>query len=828
MQTLFHDLRYAMRQLGKAPGLPLLAILTLALGVGANAAIFTVIESVLLRPLPYAHSDRLLYIGSKSDKPSFATTSWMNYRDIRAQSKLLDNAAGYSEDVGVLETRDGSQSVVAPRVTTNLFSMLGAQPLLGRTFIEAEGQPGGPQVVLLSEGLWRESFHADPKIVGQTVKIGGNYLTVVGVMPYSFRFPETMGPDLAKGVWIPVQPTAEMLKDRGYHFFNVVAELRPGATPAQAQRELDAIAAHLPRGKDEGPVTFGSGLYQEILTGPVRPVLYGLLGALALVLLIACANVSNLLIARCLGRQQEFAVRAALGASRSRLVRQMLSEGLALSLLGCGVGVGLAQLAMLGVRKLPDGTIPRAEAISIHWTILLVLAGIAILTTVLSALLPALLVARTNPQAALQAASRGLGSRSVSGKLSGGLVAGEVALSTLLLVGTGLLFHTLWNLEQSHLGFETAQVTSFTAMPADAAGFSSMAVSEDTGNAPISVAALTYQPLLERIRQVPGVESAALDTSPPLSGMDMHSSFEVVGKARDPNNQMGARVTAVSGDYARTLGTPVVRGRMIGDSDVLSTPFAVAINETLAKKYFPGTDPLGKQIDLGGKDTGMIKPYTIVGILGDQVDRSVGSSPQPLVLIPQQQIPTTSLFYQALLKTVVSFVVKTRGNIPVAVEMRSVFHQYAPGIALDNFQTMQQAVDQNTFSQRLGLYLVGSFAGLAVAMVFAGLYGVLSQLVSYRKREIGVRMALGATRVSVARLVLRQGSLLIGVGLGAGLVLAFAAGRLVKSFLYQVQPLDLGTYAAVIFALSVIGLSASLLPARKAASIEPMQALRED
>ncbi|MGO9340592.1 MAG: ABC transporter permease [Terracidiphilus sp.] len=828
MQTLFHDLRYAMRQLGKTPGLALLAILTLALGVGANTAIFTVIESVLLRPLPYAHSDRLLYIGSKSDKPSFESTSWMNYRDVRAQSKLLEDVAGYSEDVGVLETRDGSQSVVAPRVTTNLFSMLGAQPLMGRTFVEAEGLAGGPQVVVLSEGLWRETFHADPRIVGQTVKIGGKYLTVVGVMPNSFRFPETMGSDIQKGVWLPLQPTAEMLKDRGYKFFNVIAEIRPGVTPEQAQRELDAIAAHIPPNKEESAIAFGSGLYQEILTGPVRPVLYGLLGALALVLLIACANVSNLLIARCLGRQQEFAVRAALGASRSRLIRQMLSEGLALSLLGCGVGVGLAELAMMGIRKLPDGTIPRAESISIHWTILLVLAVVAILTTVLSALLPALLVARTNPQAALQAASRGLGSRSVSGKLSGGLVAGEVALSTLLLVGTGLLFHTLWNLEQAHLGFETAHVTTFNAMPADAAGFSSMAVSEDTGNAPPSVAALTYEPVLERIRQVPGVESAALVTSPPLSGMNVGSSFEIVGQAKDPSNPMDARVTAVSGDYARTLGTPIVRGRMIGDGDVLSTPFAVAINETLSKKYFSGSDPLGKQLNLGGKDTGMIKPYTIVGVLGDQVDTSVGSAPQPLILVPQQQIPTTSLFYQALLKTVVSFAVKTRGNIPVAVEMRSVFHQVATGFALDNFQTMQDAVDNNTFSQRLGLYLVGSFAGLAVAMVFAGLYGVLSQLVSYRKREIGVRMALGATRASVAQLVLRQGSVLVGAGLGVGLVLAFAAGRLVKSFLYQVEPLDLGTYAAVVIALAVIGLSASLLPARKAASIEPMQALRED
>ena len=828
MQNFLYDLRYGIRQLRNTPGMALLAILTLALGVGANTAIFTVIESVLLRPLPYAHSDRLVFIGPGGDKPSFGSTSWLNFRDVQTQSKLLEDTAGYAEDVSVLEARDSSQSVVAPRVTTNLFAMLGQRPLLGRTFTAAEGIAGGPPVVLLSEGLWRGAFHSDPKIVGQVVKLGGKPTTVVGVMPASFSFPDNMEPDLGKGVWLPLQPTPEMLKDRGYHFFNVAGIMRPGVTVAQMQQEANAIAARIPHEHKDSPVTFRVDSYQEVLTGPVRPVLYALLGALGLVLLIACANVSNLLIARALGRQQEFAVRAALGAGRSRLIVQMLSEGLLLSLLGCSVGVALAELAMLGIRKLPDGTIPRADSIAIHWTVLLVLAGIAALTTILSSLLPALLVARANPQVALQAASRGVGSKSAGGKLSGWLVAGEVALSTLLLVGTGLLFRTLWNLEQSRLGFETAHVTTFSAMPPDAAGFSGMAVSEDTANAPVSVAMTTYGPVLERIRKVPGMESAALATSPPLSGMNLGSSFDILGQPTDSSNKPEARVTAVSGDYARVLGTPIVRGRMIGEGDALTTPFVAVVNETLVKKYFAGKDPLGKQINLGGKDTGMIKPFTIVGVLGNQVDTTVGGEIQPLILLSQQQIPTTSLFYQALLNTGVTFVVKTRGEIPVAREMRSVFHQWAPGFALDNFQTMQEAVDKNTFSQRLGLYLVGSFAGLAIAMVIAGLYGVLSQLVSYRRREIGVRMALGATRGSVATLVLRQGSILIGAGLAAGLVLAFATGRLIKGFLYEVKPLDASTYVAVVVTLTAIGLVAALIPARRAASIQPMQALRDE
>jgi predicted permease len=828
MQTLLHDLRYAVRQLRKTPGLTTLAVLSLMLGIGANTAIFTIIQSVLLRPLPYAHADRLLFIGPTSDKPGFGSTSWLNYRDIATQAKLLQYAAGYSEDVSVVQGKEGSQSVVAPRVTTNLFSMLGAHPLLGRTFTDAEGQASGPPVVLLSEGLWRQTFGADPHIVGQAVKIGGTPRTVIGVMPGSFQFPEEMGPDLQKGVWLPVQPTGEMLKDRGYHFFNVVADLQPGVSIRQAQQELDAIAAHIPQKGSDDAIRFHATPYQELLTGPVRPVLYGLLGALSLVLLIACANVSNLLIARCLGRQQEFAVRSALGGGRWRLARQMLSEGLLLSLLGCGAGVLLARAAMIAISKLPAGTIPRADSIAIHWTVVLVLAVIAVGVTAFSSLLPALLVARSNPQAALQSASRGLGSHSVSGKLSGALVAGEVALSTLLLVGTGLLFHTLWNLEQSRLGFDAARVTTFTAMPADAAGFSGMAVSAAGEDAPVSVSMLTYQPVLERIRQVPGIESAALVTSPPLSGVDMGTSFEILGQAKDPANRPQARISAVSGDYARTMGTPVLRGRMIGDGDTGSTPFVAVINQALATKYFADKDPLQKQINLGGKNTGMITPYTIVGVLGDQVDSNVGGAVRPFILLSQHQIPTTSLFYQALLKTVVSFVVRTHGEMPVAAEMRSVFHQAAPNLAVEDFQTMEEAVQKNTFSQRLGLYLVGSFAGLAVVMVVAGLYGVLSQLVSYRRREIGVRMALGATRRSVAQLILRQGSMVIGAGLGVGLLLAVVTGHWVGSFLYQVQPLDVLTYVAVVVVLSTIGLIAALLPARKAASIEPMQALRED
>jgi putative ABC transport system permease protein len=823
------DLKYAFRQLRNAWGFAALSVVTLALGVGANTAMFTVVESVMLRPLPYLHSDRLLYVAQGSAS-GFTSTSYLNYRDIRDQTQKMAAVAGYSDDLSVVEGKDGSVSVVAPRVTTNLFGMLGVQARLGRTFTVAEGQTGGQQVAILSEGLWRQSFNADPGILGREIKIGGSSRTVVGVMPESFRFPNEIGSGIDKGVWLPLQPTAEMLNGRGYNFFSVVGQMRPGVTLAQAQQELDAIGRRIHQGDPGGTegLTFHATRYQKLLTGDVRPVFLALVGALVLVLLIACANVANLLIARCLGRKQEFAVRAALGASRGRLVRQLLMEGAVLSVLGCGLGMMLAAAALAGIRKLPEGTIPLANAIAIHWTVVLILAAIATLTTILSSLLPALLVANTDPQPALQAASRGIGGRSVSGRLSGSLVAGEVALSTLLLIGTGLLFHTMWNLEHAQLGFDVARVTTFTAMPADAAGFSGMAVSTDTEHAPASVATTVYAPSLERIKALPGMRYAAVATAPPLSGVDMHTSFEIVGQPTPAGHHPGARVTAASEDYALAMGTPVLRGRMIDEHDTASAPPVIVINEELAKKYFAGKDPLGQKIDLGGKDTGMLTPFTIIGVLADQADHKVGGDVDPFILLPYQQVPTTSLFYQALLKTLVSFVVKTRGSASVAGEMRTVFKQTAPDFALDNFQTMQEVVDSNTFSQRLGLYLNASFAGLAIVMVIAGLYGVLAQLVSYRRREIGVRMALGATRQSVAVMVLRQGGVLIGLGLAVGLVLSAFAGQLVQSFLYNVKPIDIGTYLGVAVVLLIIGSIASLIPARTASTIEPMDALRED
>ncbi len=829
MQATFQDAWYAIRQLRKSPGLTLLAIVILALGIGANTAMFTVADSVLLRPLPYPEANRLVNIGP-TDKQLSTATSFLNYRDVRDQARTLDEVAGYATDVGVVQSDDGSSSEMIPRVTPNLLKMLGAHPALGRVFTNEEGQSGGPQVALLSDGLWREKFHADRHIIGRTIRVNEKPQTVIGVMPAGFEFPESSSEGAVTAVWLPLQPTDEMLKERGYNFFLILGRLKSGATLAQAQTELKMITQRI-RQADPGD-TRGLELfvrpYQEMLTGPVRPVFLALIAALGLVLLIACADVANLLIARCLVRQQEFAVRAALGAGRWRLARQMIVEGGVLSLLGCAAGFALASAAVAAVHKLPPDTIPLADRIAVRWTVVLILGAIATATTIISALVPALMVSRSDPQKALQAASRGLGARSVRGRISGTLVGFEVALSALLLVATGLLTHTLWNLEHARLGFDVTHVTTFSAMPGDAAGFTGLAVSAANTPAPTSVATLVYGPVLEKIRQLPGVMGAAVATTPPLSDSNMSTSFRVVGEPKDDEHDYHGRITAMSGQYGSVLGTPVLRGRAISEDDTASAPYVAVVNEALAREYFGKQDPLGKQLDFGGAESGMVKPYAIVGVLGDQVAESVSEEPTPLLMLPIQQVPSSSLYYPLLLKTVMTFIVKTRGDVPVAAAVRSVCRATAPDYALDDFQTMQQVVDKSNFGARLGMYLIGAFAGLATAMVIAGLYGVLAQLVSYRRREIGIRLALGATRQQIVRLILRQGLVVVGLGLIAGVVAAVLAERLVTGFLYEVKALDAWTYAGVVVLLVSAGFAAAFLPARRASAIGPMEALREE
>jgi putative ABC transport system permease protein len=836
MNSILNDLDFAVRLLRKSPGFAFTAVLTLALGIGANAAMFTVVDSVLIRDLPYSSADRLVIFGPPGATPQdYNSTSWRNLEDVRQRSRVLEDAAGYEGDVAIIQTAQGGETVQGPKITWNMLDMLGATPAIGRGFTKADGQAGAPPTAILSDQLWHEQFAADPHIVGKTVRVGGVPHTVIGVMRPDFHFPDTEMYTSTEAVWLPVQPTKAMQTERGYDFLTLIGRLKRGVSLGEARSDLDATAKSIVRDdpKGAGNLRLTALPFQDAVTQSARPVFLGLVAALALVLLIASANVANLQLARCLGRQQEFAVRTALGADRWRLVRQLLVEGALLSFLGSAVGLGLAAIILWSLHNLPGGILPRASEIHLRFSVLAVLIAIALLVTLLSSLLPVLLAWRTQPETALRAQSRASTPNAARSRLAGWLVSGEVAIAAILLVATGLLFHTLYNLEHQRFGFETRHVITFTATPPDSAGYLALqnASADSAANPPAgSIATGIYSPLLDRLRHLPGVRDAALASSTPLDGVEIHSSFEIVGQPKDETGKEGrqARVRVVSGGYSQSIGTPVVQGRGISDDDTASAPAVAVINQAFADKYFRGVNPIGQRLDLGGKETGMLTPYAIVGILQNNVRRNFSEAVRPELTLSYQQVPRQSLFYGFLLAPATQFVLHTSGAIDLTQSIHRVIRETAPGFAVDDLEPMEMAVEDATGNQRLGVYLLGSFAGLAVLMVMAGLYGVLSQLVKQRQQEVGIRIALGATRESIQTLFLRQSWGLIGAGIVAGLVASMLATRLVQSFLFNVPALDPWSYLAAGFALVVVGTLAALLPARRASLVEPMQTLRSE
>jgi putative ABC transport system permease protein len=445
MTSIVNDLVFALRQLRKSPGFAITAVLTLALGIGANAALFTVVDSVLIRSLPYYAADRLIIFGPQGDAAeSYGSTSWRNLQDTRQRSRVLEDAAGYEGDVAIIQTAQGGETVFGPKLTWNLLNMIGAKPAIGRGFTQADGDMGAPPTAILSDQLWRAQFKADPKIVGQVVRIGAVPHTVIGVMPPEFHFPDTEIYTSTEAVWLPFQPTKEMMTERGYNFLTLIGRLRRGVTLDQARADLDTVAKSIAKDdpKEAKDLRLTAVPFQSAVTHAARPVFLGLLAALALVLLIACANVANLQLARCLARQQEFAVRTALGADRWRLIRQLLVEGGLLSVLGSAVGLGLSVAILWSLHKLPDNMMPRASEIHLHFSVLAMVAVIAIAVTLLSSLLPVLLAWKVQPETALRAQSRASTPHAARSRMAGWLVSGEVAIAAILLVATGLLFHT--------------------------------------------------------------------------------------------------------------------------------------------------------------------------------------------------------------------------------------------------------------------------------------------------------------------------------------------------------------------------------------------------
>ena len=833
---MIENVRFALRQMRKNPGFAVLAIVTLALGIGANTAMFTVIDSVMLRPLPYPDADKIMVItaGPASEGNVVRTTSWLNYQDFRQQARQFRTIAAYTMDYPVVRTAQESKAVLAVKATAPMFDVLGIKPTIGRPFLEGDNQPGAPNVVMLSAGIWRESFGSDPHVVGQIIHIGDDPYTIVGVLPPELRFG---GDDARTGIWIPYQPDPGALKERNSNFLYLIGTINPGVSREAAQAEINSITRGIVEKDPEHAKSLAFRLipFRDVVTAQVRPVFLALTGALILVLLIACANVANLQLARCLARSQELAVRTALGASRRSLLGQMLTEGGVLCVFGAIAGVGLAQLMLAGIHRLPPDLIPRAEEIHLRLSVFLMLLLAITIVTLLSSIVPAVVAMLSDPQAVLQEGARGASASRGRTRLSGLMVAGEVALSAILLVSGGLMFRTLYNLQHIYLGFQENNLTTFVALPGSAGGFFA-GKKAASANQQDSIAFRLYEPMQEKLRQLPGVVDVAFANVIPFEGIVMNSSFDIVGhpRAAEDANKPHALMRAVSGGYARVMQIPVVRGRAIADSDGVSSAYVVTINETFAKQYFAGQDPIGQQLDFGGKDPkereegGLARPYTIVGITADTMQHQIGQPAVPEIDLPYAQVPIKSFWYQVLVMPEATYVVRTHGPVEIASAIRNLFHRAAPDFAVEELQTMHAAHDQAAFSQRLGLYLVAAFAGIAVIMVLAGLYGVLAQLVGQRRREIGIRMALGADRVHIIGMILRRGFILIAIGMVAGLGASVAVEQWVKSFLYEVSPVDAMTYVGVVLVLVLMGVLAALVPARRAASIEPTQALRAE
>ena len=823
MTTLLNDLRYAWRQLLKAPGFAVTAVLTLALGIGISAAMFTVVDGVLLRPMPVPHSSQIVVFGEANNAGNISSSSLPDLRDWREHAKSFQDISWYTQKFFDLKKADGTaQFSLNIQTSPSFFSMLQAQPLMGRTFLPQAGIDGNQGTVVLSHFVWKNNFHADKNILGKQIQLGGDTYTVIGVMPQRFYIPIN---DDGPTVWTVLPHTADM-EQRDNGFLTGIGRLRPGVSVASARTELSGIQGNIARefpdlhlAKNVGVKTF-----LDSLVGSVRPALLALQGAVLLVWLIACANIAGLMLTRMAVRRREIAVRAALGAARGRIVRQFLTESLLLGLAGgaCGLGIAYACLAVL--RHSINSNLSRAAEISLNWQVILLLIVLSIVSAMIFGTIPAIQAASADPQEALYEGSRGAGAGVKQLRLRNALIVGELALSLVLLVSAGLLLRTLYALRSVPVGFNPQHLV--VAQFFSRGGFTSSGANATSTD----LRAVFYEPLLARVRQIPGVESAALVTAAPLANnVSMHDDFEVIGNPSANESHARAQIHAVTPGAYRTLEIRLLQGRLFNQGDHIGTSAVVVVNQVFADKYL-GNQPLGKRLDL---DTGtdvksVLENATVVGVVADTPQSTPGKQAEPEVDVDLNQIPLKDDFYP-ILSIAMELVVRTSQPPEVIVPTISrIFSERNAEFVMLRVQTMPQHIDDQLGSQTLAARLLWIFAIAAVLIAAAGLYGLLSYSVGQRTREIGVRLALGAQREDVLRMILRQASRLLVAGLLIGILAAFFTTRLVRSFLYGVAQHDWLTIVAVSVLLLVVGLVASYVPARRAAKIEPVEALRAE
>jgi putative ABC transport system permease protein len=807
LATLWQDLEYAFRMLRRSPGFTAIAVLTLALGIGANTAIFSVVSGVLLRPLPYPEAGELVRVFTVLPTQPHFPMAIADFYDYRERSKVFGSSALYAERDLDLTANERPEHLSGMAVTHEYFRVLGFHPILGREFEESEEYKKNNHVVMLSERLWRTRFNSDPNIVGKGVLLSGESFTVIGVMPAGIQH---VGGDFhtpAHGdtvdLWWPLGllPHDAAGCDRGCHYLNMVARLAPGVSAAQAGAAMNSVSAQLVKEHPDNAHQILVVPLKEEIVGRARLMLFVLLGAVGFLLLIACVNVANLSLARATARQREFALRTVLGAGNFRILRQLLTESLLLAFLGCGLGIvfaiwGVDALIALGPEKLP-----RLQAVHMDAGVLGFAALITVLTSVIFGLAPALATLRTDVNQTLKDGDRGTTPASGRSGLRNVLVIVETCLALVLLAGAGLLMRTFINLQHVDAGFQPQHVLTFrTDLP-------------NKRYADDATSIRFYKNLIERIKTLPGVQAAGISSDIPWTGYDENSSFTIEGRPENPNDSPEARYHFATAGYFESIGTPLVSGRAFALTDDEKAPKVVMINAALARRYFPGEDPVGKLLDLWGT-----KGVKIIGVVGDVKDSPDGGGAKPAFYFNDWQ--NTDRDARVI-------VLRSTANLaPLVQAVRAEISAMDKALPVTDIKPMEDVGAHALSSARFTFLLIGCFAGLALLLACVGIFGVMAYSVTQRTHEFGIRMALGAQQRDVLRMVLAQGARLLIAGLILGWIAAISLTRVMSGLLYGVRASDPWTFAGVSALLALVTIGACVLPALRATKVDPIEALR--
>jgi putative ABC transport system permease protein len=798
MHNFLQDLRFTLRMLIKSPGFTTVALVALVLGVGANSAIFSVVNAVLLRPLPFKDPGKLISVYGVRKSDNKVPTSPADFVDFREQSSVFEYlAASFVRTTNVI-SGDVPEALDVASVSADFFNMLGVNAAQGRTFEPEEGTVGKHMVAVLSNGLWQRRYGSDPDAVGQALTINGQKITIIGVMPATFDFPQKAE------LWIPI-PIGALRATRDNHFMGVIGRLKPGMTLDKAQADLSSISGRL---EQQYPDT-NSGRAVRVVTlqddvvGNVRLALLILLGAVGFVLLIACSNVANMLLARAVSRQKEIAIRMSLGAGRGRLIRQLLTESLVLSLIGGLLGLLLARWGRSLLFVLAPGKIPRVSQVSIDGWVLGFTVLVSILAGVVFGLAPALQLSRTDINVSLKEGFKIPGSPVRRHSLSNTLVVAEVALAVMLLVGAGLMIKSFLRVQDVDPGFKSKNLLTMQTR---------LTPPNYTNE---NQALAFYQQALQQISTLPGVESVGAISHLPLSGIDLSFKFSVEGRPTLPGEQALAEYRSISSNLPAAMGIALIQGRTFSDLDVRQTNPVVLINQKLARTFFNDENPLGKRLIIESEEP----PREVVGVVGEVKASALDIDAQPQIYVPFLQRPFASM----------TFVIRTTGN-PLAM-VTLVRHQI---LSVDkdqpvyNINTMEQLVNNSISQRRFSMLLLSVFAAVALILTAVGVYGVLSYSVNQRKHEIGLRMALGAEPRQILKMVVGQGMVLSLVGLCLGLGGSVILTRILSTLLFAVSPTDVGTFLGISLLLTAVALMAAFTTARRAMKLEPMIALRQE